>query len=130
MTEFDFRMNLESGSVGNNNSPGIQQNFTAMPTVQPAPQNFLSGTLTALTGAVSAAGEYTDTIAVRNRLMALSVTDNAIFLKSSRGDVFQVRTGGPVSATTAENTKSLAQTVTVPWTQIDDENPAILGSAY
>lgn len=128
--EFDFRMNLDSGNVSNNNSPGIQQNFTAMPTVQPAPQNYLTGTLTALTGAVSATGEYTDTITVRNRLMALSVTANAVFLKSSRGDVFQVRTGGAVSASTTENTKSLAQTVSVPWTQIDDETPAILGTAY
>lgn len=130
LNEYDFRLNLDSGSVSNNNSPGIQQNFTTMPTVQPAPQNYLTGTLTALTGAVSATAEYTDTIAVRNRLMALSATTNAVFLKSSRGDVFQVRIGGPVTSSTTENTKSLAQSVSVPWVEIDDDFAVILGTDF
>lgn len=129
LNEYDFRLNLDSGSMSNNNTPGIKNNFTPMPTVQPSPQNYRSGTLTALTGAVSGRGEYTDTISTRNALMALSVSENGTFLKSSRGDVFQIRIGGPVSASTVENTKSLAQSVTVPWVEIDDEAPVILGTA-
>ena len=117
--QYHFRYNLESGSVSNNNNPSILQNFTANPTVQPAPQNYLSGTLKALAGSVSG-GEYTDSLELRKALMALSVTENPMFLKSSKGDVKRVLTSGAVAAATAEKTESLAQTITVPWIAVED----------
>lgn len=117
--QYHFKYNLDSGSTPNNNAPGILQNFTAFPTVQPAPQNYLSGTVKALIGSV-ASGKYTDTLADRKELMALSVTDNPIFLKSSKGDVMRIKISGPVTATTAEKTESLAQTVSVPWVATGD----------
>ncbi len=118
--EFDFRFNMDSGAVGNNNEPGVMKNFTEKPTVQPSPQNYRSGTLRALVGRVSFPGEYSDTLEERNALMALSTTENALFLKSSKGDVLEVRISGPVTVETTEGTKELAQTVSVPWVEIDD----------
>ena len=117
--QYHFKYNLDSGSSHNNNTPGILQNFTAFPTVQPAPQNYLSGTVRALIGSVSS-GKYTDTLTDRKELMALSVTDSPLFLKSSKGDVMRIRISGPVTATTEEKTESLAQTISVPWVATGD----------
>lgn len=124
--EYDFKYNMDSGSMANNNTPGVLQNFTAKPTVQPAPQNFKSGTLTALIGSVGSNGKYTDSLAIRNAIMALSATDDTLFLKSSKGDVLQVRLNGPVTAATTENAESLAQSVMLPWVEIDDETESII----
>lgn len=123
--EFDFRYNLDSGSVGNNNSPNILQNFTAKPTVQPSPQNYRSGTLRAMVGSVRYPGKYSDSLEERNALMSLSTTENALFLKSGKGDVLQIRLSGPVTVETAEGTKALAQTVTLPWVEIGDGEPVL-----
>lgn len=117
--QYHFRYNMDSGSVSNNNAPSILQNFTANPTVQPAPQNYLSGTLKALMGVV-ADGRYTDSLEIRKALMALSVTENPLFLKSSKGDVKRILLSGAVTASTAEKTEALAQTVSVPWIAMED----------
>lgn len=117
--QYHFKYNLEPGSVSNNNAPNVLQNFTPNPTVQPAPQNYLSGTLKALIGTVSD-GVYRDSLTVRNALMALSVTENPMFLKSSKGDVMRVLLNGAVTAAISEKTEALAQTVTVPWIALED----------
>ena len=123
-----FRFNLDSGSVSNNNSPSVLQNFTANPTVQPAPQNYPTGTLKALIGTVSG-GRYTDSLTLRKALAALSVTEDPLFLKSSKGDVLRVRVGGAVTAATAEGTESLAQTVSMPWVGLEDASREALWAA-
>lgn len=129
LTQYHFQYNLESGSVGNNNAPNVLQNFTAMPTVQPAPQNYRTGTLKALIGTVSS-GRYTDSLSLREALMALSTTEKPLFLKSSKGDVWMVRPNGSVTAATAEGTESLAQTVAMPWIALaDGRSEAIWGAA-
>ena len=117
--QYHFKYNMDSGGISNNNAPNVLQNFTANPTVQPAPQNYRSGTLKALLGTVSN-GRYTDSLSARNALMALSVTQKPMFLKSSKGDVMRVRLNGAVTSATSEKTESLAQTVTLPWIALED----------
>lgn len=121
--QYHFKYNMESGSITNNNTPNILQNFTPNPTVQPAPQNYRSGTLKALLGTVSG-GRYTDDLTLRKSLMALSVTENPLFLKSSKGDVMRVRLNGPVTAAISEKTEALAQTVSAPWIALEDAEQA------
>lgn len=123
--QFHFKYNMDSGNVSNNNSPNVMQNFTANPTVQPAPQNYRSGTLKALVGTVTD-GRYTDSLTLRNALMALSVTEKPLFLKSSKGDVMRIRINGAVTAATSEKTESLAQTVSVPWIALEDASQAVI----
>lgn len=118
-TQFHFKYNMEPGSISNNNAPNVLQNFTANPTVQPAPQNYRSGVLKALVGTVTN-GRYTDSLTIRNALTALSVTQEPLFLKSSKGDVMRVRFNGAVTTATNEKTESLAQTVSVPWIALED----------
>lgn len=126
IAEYDFKLNLDSGSFSNNNSPNVMQNFTAMPTVQLSPSNYKSGTLSALIGK-AAMGKYTgDTLELREAIMALSITQDALFLKSSKGDIMMVEINGAITATIADTVQGKPQTVQVPWVEIDDTPVSII----
>ena len=120
INEFDFKNNLDSGSFTNNNEPNVMQNFTAMPTVQLSPSNYKSGSLTALLGKTSGGSYVQDTLTLREKLMALSTTQNVLFLKSSKGDVMTIAINGAISAQITDTSKDQPQSVTVPWVEIDD----------
>lgn len=123
--EFNFKNNLDSGSFTNNNDPNVMKNFTAMPTVQLSPSNYKSGSLTALLGKTDAGYYAQDTLALRTAVMALSTTQNTLFLKSSKGDVMTISINGAISVQITDTQKDQPQVVTVPWVEIDD-TPASL----
>lgn len=127
LREFRFRLNLNSGSVSNNNSPDAMQNFTPYPTVQPAAANYQSGTLSALAGVIAYDGgrpEYINTRKMREAITALSTTTHTILLKTPIGDIFPIRTGGAVTVQTKDATKEQVMTVSIPWVQIGAEPEA------
>ena len=116
---YNFGKNLQSGSIQNNNQPGIFQNFTPYPTVMIAPQNYQSGTLQSLIGVVSD-GEYSDTIDLRDAIYNLSLTTNTLFLKNRKGDLLRIRPSGEISMETMDNTRAQALTVSFPWVEVGD----------
>ena len=121
LAAYRFRNNVASGAIGNNNSPNLLQNFTPYPKIQLAPQNYKSGSLTALIGIVdysSGQPEYVDTIALRDKIFALSVTQNPLFLKNRKGDLIRVRISGAISMQTGDDTREQTQTVTLPWAEV------------
>lgn len=115
--EYRFGKNFSSGAISNNNVPSVLQNFTRYPTVQAAPQNYQSGSLTSLIGVI-ADGEYTDTIAARDAIWALSTASNTLFLKNRKGDVLMVAISGAITMQTGDNTPQQTQTATIPWVEI------------
>lgn len=121
---FRFGKNLTSGAIGNNNQPGVLQNFTPYPTVQPSPANYRSGTLTSLIGSIDREGNYSDTTELRDRIYALSVTQGALFLKNRKGDIWQIRTSDAVSMSTADGTREQAQVASLPWVETADAESA------
>ena len=121
---FRFSLNVASGGISNNNSPGVLGNFTRYPTVQSSPSDYRSGTLSAAIGRVLANGEYTDTNEVRDAVYALSTTQDALFLKDRRGDLWQIRAGGAISMSTMDGSRQQVQTVTLPWVEIGSANGA------
>lgn len=126
LQEFYFKNNLDSGSLSNNNNPNVMQNFTAMPTVQLSPSNYKSGSLSALLGQTSLGQYVQDTLTLRESLMALSTTQNTLFLKSSKGDVIMVVINGPINASISDKIKGQPQVVSVPWVEIDDTPASII----
>lgn len=118
-----FGKNLQSGNMANNNQPGIFKNFTPYPTVMIAPQNYRSGTLQSLIGVISE-GKYSDTIAVRDAIYALSTTTNVLFLKDRKGDLFRIRPSGEIGMETMDNTAEQAQNVSFPWVEVGDASEA------
>ena len=115
---FRFGLNLSSGSNGNGNNPNVLSNFTPYPTVQKDTQNRQSGTLTALIGSITAPGEYTDSNAIRDKIRALSVTQNTLFLRNRRGDFMKIATAGEIITETADNTHLHQINATIPWVEI------------
>lgn len=120
LAAYRFRLNLETGAVSNNNTPNLLNNFTPYPKVQLTPQNYKSGSLTGLIGAIlweNGEASYMDTIALENAIFALSVTQNPLFLKNRKGELIRVRISGPVSMQTDDATKEQTQTMTLPWVE-------------
>ena len=118
---FRFRLNLESGAMSNNNSPSILQNFTQYPKVQLAPQNYKSGTITGLIGMIdwtSGQPQYVDSIALRDKIFALSLTENPLFLKSRKGDLLKVRVASPIGMQTNDATYEQTQTGSISWVEV------------
>lgn len=121
IAEYKFNKNLVSGAISNNNAPTILENFTRYPLIQPKSSNFKSGALVSLIGIVSM-GEYSDTMALTNAIYALSNSRKTMFLKSRKGDVLQIRPSAPIEMTLADATAEQATTMSLPWTEIGDDN--------
>lgn len=131
IAEYRFQYNVSGGAMSNNNSPNILQNFTQYPKVQLAPQNYKSGTLTGLIGTVSlSAGQmqYADSLELRDAIMALSVTQNPIFLKNRKGDILRIKISAAVSMETADATIEQIQTATIPWVEVGSAEGASIYS--
>lgn len=114
---FLFGKNLSSGAIGNNNTPNILQNFTQYPTLQPAPWNYRSGTLSSLIGVISD-GVYSDTVEMQKRIYALSTTSNELFLKDRKGNLIRIKISGQIEMSTMDGTPQQAQNVKIPWVEI------------
>lgn len=124
--EYQFSANVTSGAVGNNSAPNILQNFTRYPLVQRSPWNYKSGTLTGLIGAASGGVYKNDTVSLRDAIYALSTTENTLFLKNRKGDLWKIAISGEISMETGDNTAAQPQTATIPWVEIDSADRAML----
>lgn len=134
LAAYQFGLNVSSDAMSNNNAPNVLQNFTPYPTVQLAPQNYKSGALSGLIGKIdwsSGQPEYVDSIALRDSIMALSVTQNPLFLKNRKGDVFRVRISGAISMQTADATREQMQTASIPWVEVGSaKGVSLYSTAY
>ena len=129
--EFRFRLNLSSGTVGNNNAPQTLQNFTPYPIVQPMTSNYQSGTLSALLGKIEYNGgvpAYVNTREARDELTSLSATANTLILKNPIGDLFPIRTGGAITVRTDDKTREQVMTISLPWVQTAEKPEAAVVS--
>jgi len=118
---YRFQFNVNSGSMTNNNTPGLQQNFTQYPTIQLSPQNYKSATLSGLIGSVNwinGQPEYADTIASRDAIQALSVSQNPMFLKNRKGDLFRIKISGAIGISTDDSSIEQMQSASVPWSEV------------
>ena len=117
--EFMFGKNLETGAMSNNNKPAIFENFTRFPLVQLSPQRYKSGSLQSYIGTVCA-GSYTDTIDQREAIDRLSTTTNSLFLKSRKGDLWEIRIADAISFDVMDNSREQATQVSLSWVQVAD----------
>lgn len=131
LEEYRFAYNVSSGTTSNNNSPNVLRNFTKFPTVQPDSAEYKSGTLSGLIGKIEMNEDgkiaYRDTIEQRDKIFALATSQNTLFLKNRKGDLIQIKTSGAITASTADNLREQAQTVSIPWIEVgDSENVSIV----
>lgn len=128
VNSYKFGLNVSTAAMSNNNTPNVLQNFTGVPYVQISPDNYLSGSLTAYIGSVKD-NSYSDTIALRDAIMALSTYTGALFLKDRKGDIIRVRPNGPISMQVGDRYREQPYTVTFPWVQVEaGDNFSVIGT--
>jgi len=111
--------NLNAGAVSNGNNPNFLENFTRYPLRQAVPQNYKSGVLTTLIGAIDYGHNiYEDTWQLADRIQALSLSQNTLFLRDMKGALWMIHTNGPISMSVDD--KSYAQPIQMsfPWAEI------------
>ena len=123
---FRFSLNVESGTMSNNNKPALLENFTRYPTVQMSPQLYRSGTLSGYLGEVDQNAEYHDSAARLEQLMALSLTRQTLFLKNRKGSLMRIFLNGEITAQTQDATRQQALICAVPWCETGNARDAQL----
>lgn len=126
-SEYRFALDVSSGNVGNNNNPALQQNFTRYPLRQPVSGNYRSGSLGAFIGKVEN-DQYVDTTDLMDELYNLSTNGLTKFLKTRKGQIFQIETSAPVVMQIGDKYAQQPAKITLPWVEVGDATGAnILG---
>lgn len=136
--QYLFALNLSTGSVGNNNSPTLNANFTRYPTRMPSAQNYASGTLQGLIGAIYTVPalieqignykwtakpstlDYFDSVDLEQELYDLSTAPYQLFLRDMKGRLRMVATNGAITMTTNIKQKQQSISISFPWVEIGD----------
>ncbi len=136
--QYLFALNLSAGSVGNNNSPTLNANFTAYPTRMPSTQNYASGTLQGLIGAIYTVPalveqvggfkhtakpstlDYFDSVDLEKELYDLSVAPYQLFLRDMKGHLRMIATNGAISMTPNLKQRQQSITISFPWVEVGD----------
>lgn len=136
--QYLFSLNLSVGSVGNNNSPTLNANFTPYPTRMPSTQNYTSGTLQGLIGAIYTVPalieqiggfkhtakpstlDYFDSVDLEKELYDLSVAPYQLFLRDMEGHLRMISTNNQISMTPDLKKRQIPKTISFPWVEIGD----------
>ena len=136
--QYLFALNLSVGSVGNNNSPTLNANFTRYPTRMPSTQNYASGTLQGLIGAIytvpalieqignykwtakPSTMDYFDSVDLEQELYDLSTAPYQLFLRDMKGRLRMIHTSASITMTTNIKQKQQSISISFPWVEIGD----------
>ena len=120
---------VTAGSISNNNAPALERNFTRYPTRQPDASNYLSGTLSGFVGGTINGKTYKDTVKQSDALMALSNSENTLFLLNPKGHFLRVHTANAVSINIDYKSRVMPQTGTVSWAEVGSADGVSIVSA-
>lgn len=109
---------VDTGSISNNNSPNLLQNFTKYPTRQTSEANYLSGSVSGLIGSFNTSREYSDTVSQADALRALSTTSDELFLLDPKGYFIRIHTSDAIEIKIDSTKRQMPQTLTVPWVEV------------
>lgn len=116
-----FDLNINSGTITNNNTKTIHKNFTAYPRVQSSPHCYWSGTLKGLLGVLNPySSEYIQTPEQLYNFKLLSLDNRRKFLKDRDGNLFEIELSGPLQISNQDNLQIDLKEKTLPWVEIDN----------
>lgn len=116
---FKFELNLSVGEMSNNAQISIVQNFTRYPVVQYGNSNYLSGSLSALSGFISSNGvDYIQTTNMISELMSITSDTRKKFLKDIDGNLWEVNVSAPISMATEIVTTHNLKTLNFSWVEV------------
>lgn len=115
--EYRFALDVDSGTTSNNNSPQLQQNFTRYPLRQPTSQNYRSAVLTSYVAKVKN-GRFVDSLSRIDALREISTSGLTKFLKTRKGEIMRVETGGPISISYGDQYAQQPAKSGIPWVEV------------
>lgn len=127
-SEYRFGLNVETGSVSNNNEPTLQTNFTRYPNRQPISTLYKSGTLKSYIGKVNALNEYSDSLTTQDEIMSISTSRLTKFLKTRKGEVLMVETSSSISMETMDESVLQPLRMAFNWVEVGDAASAMIVS--
>ena len=127
--EYRFGLNVETGSVSNNNNPTLQTNFTKYPNRQPITSLYKSGQLKSYIGTVGNDNAYTDSLSLQNAIMRISTSTLHKFLKTRKGEMLKIETSGPISMKVMDASQLQPLHATIDWAEVADASNTSVVSA-
>ena len=120
---------VKEGEISNNNSPTISPNFTRYPTRQGMTANYKTGSVSGYIGTITEGShEYVDTVNEVDKVMALSTSENTLFLVDPKGHFLRIHTNGAITSQTQVEKNAMPQYVTVPWVEVGSAEEITLTS--
>lgn len=120
---YKFNANITFGTISNNNTPAMQENFTGYRLKQPSSRKGRSGTLSALLSNVTYTNgipSYNDTISQMDRLYQASLSNYHFFLVDPKGNVYRVAISQPIQQTINTKTAKMEVAISVGWEEVGD----------
>lgn len=127
-SEYRFGINVETGTVSNNNEPTLQVNFTRYPNRQPISTLYKTGSLKSYIGKVSVMNEYSDSLTRQDEIMAISTSRLTKFLKNRKGEVLMVETASSITMETMDESTVQPLRMALNWVEIGDAASAMIVS--
>lgn len=127
-SEYRFGINVETGTVSNNNEPTLQVNFTRYPNRQPISTLYKTGSLKSYIGEVSAMNEYSDSLTRQDEIMAISTSRLTKFLKNRKGEVLMVETASSITMETMDESTVQPLRMSLNWVEVGDAASAMIVS--
>lgn len=114
-----FQGNVESGTISNNATSSVMNNFTQYPKVIKGTQNYKSGKLTGLIGYSDIYNNtYTETDGLRDALYGLVTSQDRMFLKNRSGDIWEVSIHSPVTMEIDDKSYLQPNKASIEWVEI------------
>ena len=118
-SSYAFTYNVSQGSISNNNTPSIMQNFTRYPNRQSVNTRYASWSLSALIGSVNQAqASYEDSWEIADKISSLSTSLNPKFLRDMKGNIWRVETSEAIITDINIKNKFMPIKVTIPFVEV------------
>jgi hypothetical protein len=114
-----FQANVDSGSISNENTPYVENNFTPYPTVQKVGRKGLSGKLRAWVGGVKDT-QFRDSVQMVDDLMDLSTRNTVKFLRDRKGNLRMIEISDAIVKETQDKYAEQPVQIEIPWVEVGD----------
>lgn len=114
-----FQANVDSGSISNENTPYVENNFTPYPTVQKVGRKGLSGKLRAWVGGVKDT-QFRDSVKMVDDLMDLSTRNTVKFLRDRKGNLRMIEISDAIVKETQDKYAEQPVQIEIPWVEVGD----------
>lgn len=115
---FIFDLDVSSGTLSNNTTFSVLENFTPYAKIQNSNSSYWTGSISALLGNSLNCTNYSDTVQQMNQIKSLSSDTRMKVLKDRKGNMWMVRVNAPISEQIHDEYVEQAVNITINWMEI------------